>query len=187
VRVQKLSYTMFNNGLFSVAQDFKGEPLMSAESVSIPADIVPRYVVDAALAELALTTIHHVYGAVAFATVWRFEVVAYSAGVAVLILALSFIADRHRRALAGQVAFWLNALVITVFPVLGIGMAEGGYNHIVKNIVYFGGEGALYRQMFPAPTYEIPSDWFFEISGILQFPLALVIAWLMLSAWRHRH
>lgn len=125
------------------------------------------------LLELILTAIHHVYGAYAYDTPWRIQVAFYAAIIGALILALSYGAHRWRQGHAGGVLLWLNMAVILVVPAIVIGLVEGGYNHALKNIVYFAGDADLYRQMFPAPTYEVPADWFFEITGTLQFPLGV--------------
>lgn len=39
----------------------------------------------------------------------------------------------------------------------------------LKNILFFSGTStSTLQEMFPAPTYEMPNDLFFEVSGILQ-------------------
>jgi len=78
----------------------------------------------------------------------------------------------------------LAALLILLFPVAAIGVYEGGYNHVLKSLVYFiRGEGAA-RALFPPPLYEMPHDHFFEATGIAQFPLSIVTAVLTLPLLR---
>jgi len=61
-----------------------------------------------------------------------------------------------------------------------IGTFEGLYNHVVKNLLYFGGApSALMLRLFPAPTYEMPNDVFFEITGVLQVVPAALAAWYL--------
>lgn len=85
----------------------------------------------------------------------------------------------------GESAHGRSAYGVTS-PVLAIGrmgafsaLVEGGYNHVVKNIVYFAAGEETTWQLFQPPLYdeheiEMPNDIFFEVTGILQFPLAVV-------------
>ena len=58
-----------------------------------------------------------------------------------------------------------------------VGMFEGGYNHMIKNALYFGGiPSRAFRALFPQPPYEVPNDVFFELTGVAQFILALFSA-----------
>ncbi len=131
-----------------------------------------------AIAVLAMTTIHHVYGAVIYDTPWRLHIVYISAPVAVAIIAaLGFGASREGTP-AGRIASWLAIAAILAFPVALIGFFEGGYNHLVKNIVYFArGEEAMMALMPPSlyepGTVEMPNDVIFEMTGIAQFPLSI--------------
>jgi hypothetical protein len=73
-------------------------------------------------------------------------------------------------------------VVVVAFPIVAIGLFEGAYNHVLKNIVHLMGNAALYARMFPATMYEAPGDWIFEITGIAQFPVALVALWWVVVA-----
>ena len=140
----------------------------------------------AGLGELLLTSIHHGYGAIIYTAPFRWQVVIVSAIVAAVVIGLALVAQAHRGGLLGRVAFWLDAVVIAGFPILTIGFIEGGYNHVVKNIVHLMGNATLYAQMFPEGMYEAPGDWFFELTGIAQFPVAVAALWLGLAALRGR-
>lgn len=143
-----------------------------------------------AIAVLVMTTIHHVYGAVIYHTPWRLHIVYISAPVAAAIVAALVFGASREGTPAGRVATWLAIAAIIVFPVALIGFFEGGYNHVVKNIVYFAaGEEAM---MGLVPTFlydpsavEVPSDVFFEMTGIAQFPLSIatVAAVRRLARW----
>jgi hypothetical protein len=130
----------------------------------------------AALALLALTAVHHVYGAVAFGTPWRLHVLAIVVPAAIAI----FLALRASTAMDGHSAgrLWtvFAALVIFGVPVGVIGIYEGGYNHLLKNLVYFLGGETRALALFPPPTYEMPKDLFFEATGVAQFPLSIAAA-----------
>lgn len=119
----------------------------------------------------ALTAFHHYYGSVVYKTPWRAHVLPI--GGAVLLICILFAAlykVYHRR-------IWLNVYLLVALVVFGllIGLVEGFYNHMVKNILYFSGLNIVtWRSMFPAPAYEIPENFIFESTGVLQFLIGLV-------------
>jgi peroxiredoxin len=124
-------------------------------------------VVLSAVALLLLTDVHHVYGARVYQTPWRYHVLLLSVPAMVAILL-----SRRRLTLV---------LVTLVVPVLGIGAFEGFYNHLVKDVLYFhGASPALLTRLFPPPTYEMPNDAFFEITGVAQALLGATTAWYLL-------
>jgi hypothetical protein len=137
-----------------------------------------------ALALLALTAVHHVYGAVAFGTPWRHHVLLIVVPAAIAI----FFALRRGAEMDGQSAgrLWtvVAALVIFLVPVGVIGFYEGGYNHVLKNLVYFSAGEARTLALFPPPIYEMPHDVFFEATGIAQFPLSIATAVLTIRLFR---
>ena len=127
-----------------------------------------------ALLLLALTSMHHAYGAFVFDTPWRLHIIALTLPAALLIVAALLLAYRRRGTAMGSAGTLAAAAIILTFPVAAIGLYEGGYNHVVKNVVYFAfGEQAA-RVIFPAPLYEMPNDFLFETTGIAQFPLAIL-------------
>lgn len=109
-----------------------------------------------AIAQLVLTSVHHVYGAQRYDTPWRLHVLLLSVPAMLVIFAAS------RR----ESARWVLVLVTLVVPVLAIGAFEGVYNHLLKDILY--AAGAPMGRLFPAPMYEMPNDAFFEITGVAQ-------------------
>lgn len=127
----------------------------------------------AALGVLLLTSIHHIYGAVIYDTPWRLHIVMISVPVAIIIAALLYASRVASRPTWRLVAKWTAAAVILVFPIVMIGFYEGGFNHVYKNIVFFAFGEAAMRADFPSAMVEMPNDLFFEVSGILQFPLAV--------------
>jgi hypothetical protein len=138
-----------------------------------------------AYAVLALTTLHHVYGAWRYQTPFRLHVVA----VAVVVAALVVVTHRlflRKRCRFSLVAF---AAATLLFPVLGIGVFEGAYNHVAKNVLYFAGtDGRVLLTLFPPPTYELPNDVFFELTGMLQVLPAAMTAQafaVLLKRWRN--
>jgi hypothetical protein len=129
------------------------------------------------VAVLLLTGVHHAYGAYVYQTPWRYHVLLLSVPTMLVIL------WSHRR--LGQRpgdagARLLLVLVTLVVPVLGIGAFEGFYNHLLKDVLYFGGTSqALLNRLFPPPTYEMPNDAVFEITGVAQALLGATTAWYL--------
>lgn len=122
-----------------------------------------------------VTTIHHVYGALIYHTPWRLHILMLSIPVIVLTLILR---RRLTRSDADNKCFMFWAFYfITLIPSTGfIGVFEGIYNHLFKNIMFFGAASErLLRTLFPAPTYEMPNDFLFEFTGVLQGLIAIIL------------
>jgi hypothetical protein len=119
-----------------------------------------------------LTAFHHYYGSLVYHTPWR-EHVVFGGGI-VLLLCWLFLEGylRYKRKGFLTVYLWLNGLVFGI----GIGIFEGFYNHMLKNILFYAGLNRhAWRILYPAPTYEIPDNLTFELSGILQFFVGLLL------------
>ena len=127
------------------------------------------------LAVLLLTTVHHLYGAYVYGTPWRNHVAHVAGlGAAVLVGAL-LVFKRQGGTTVGRIALGIVMLGTLVLPVIGIGLFEGGYNHAAKLALYFAGSApAVMQRFFPPPTYELPNDAFFEVTGVLQLVLGLI-------------
>ena len=126
---------------------------------------------------LLLTSVHHAYGAYVYDTPWRYHAVFVAAITTVLIFGTLAVMRSRRTGLVHTLAQGLFVLVILGVSVLTIGVFEGLYNHVVKNLLYFGGASpTLMMRLFPPPTYEMPNDVFFEVTGILQvLPAVLAV------------
>jgi hypothetical protein len=122
---------------------------------------------------MIITSIHHVYGAAVYHTPWRLHVLMVSIPVLTVTLVLYRIV-RNKEPHFKSIPHWIFFLV-TLIPSAGlIGIYEGLYNHILKNLLFFGGANDdLLQQLFPAPAYEMPNNVFFEITGIIQGIIAL--------------
>jgi hypothetical protein len=118
---------------------------------------------------LALTSVHHVYGAIRYQTPERYYAAIVGATALVAMpRALSISRTRASEA-TGRAAWWVFWGVNAMVAVLLIGTFEGFYNHLVKVALYFSGaSAALMRTLFPTPIYEMPNDAFFEVTGVLQ-------------------
>lgn len=134
-----------------------------------------RALLSGALATLGLTAAHHAYGAVRYDTPWRLHGALVALGMCLVLAAASSAYRRHRDTQLGRFAGWALAIMVLVVPVLGVGLFEGLYNHVAKDVLFLSGAPRdLLARMFPPPTYEMPNDAWFEISGVLQVvPAAL--------------
>ena len=113
-----------------------------------------------------LTAFHHYYGAQVYNTPWRTHVVLFG-GAVLLLSSLCFILYGWQKKRVFLILYLLLAFI--VFGV-GIGIFEGGYNHLVKNILFFSGAKTTTLQwLYPSPAYEMPNNFLFEATGILQF------------------
>jgi len=118
-----------------------------------------------------LTGFHHYYGSVIYGTPWREHVVAAGGSVLCICVVLVILYRVYYRRI------WLITYLLIAFITFGllIGLFEGFYNHVLKNILYFSGlNTATWRAMFPAPAYEVPQNLVFESTGILQFFVGVV-------------
>jgi EmrB/QacA subfamily drug resistance transporter len=130
-----------------------------------------------ALIGLILTSVHHAYGAYAYSTPWRLHVVFIAGATALVMLGALAVFRSRPLGWLGTAARWLFALIVLVVPVVLLGVFEGFCNHVLKDLLYFGGLplGEMAR-LFPPPRYEMPNDAFFEMTGVLQVVPATLAA-----------
>lgn len=142
-----------------------------------------RAVVVLSIVQAVLTTLHHVYGALLFDTPQRLHMLA-AAPPYVLAIAVAY------QGATRPVARWRGALGRAILvsswllPVGVIGVFEGGYNHLLKNVLFFAGiDRAHFEALYPGSLlYEAPSDLSFEASGIAQLAVALFLMPVLLEA-----
>jgi hypothetical protein len=122
-----------------------------------------------------LTSIHHFYGGMIYHTSWRIHGIA-GAGVAIVAAYFAyrqFMKNNDRRGLLVYLA------VSTVVLGLLVGVYEGVYNHLLKDLLYFMGvDHTLWGRLFPAPIYEVPDNWFFEVTGVIQAFIGVAILYV---------
>lgn len=122
-----------------------------------------------AAAVMLLTAFHHMYGAVIYQTPWRNHMVEVSLWATAFIIAALFVFYRKQSSTTGRVAFWLATAAIALIPVGVVGLFEGVYNHLLKNLLFFSGAPiTLLHELFPPPTYHLPNNVIFEVTGVLQ-------------------
>jgi hypothetical protein len=130
---------------------------------------------------MAMTSLHHIYGAFVYDTPWRLHILLISIPIIIFSVVITRLQTQSRLNTLCQWVFWL---VILVFAVVLIGGYEGVYNHALKNVIYFlGTNEEIQRQLFPPPTYVMPNNLLFEATGIMQavFLIPLSKAFIKLS------
>lgn len=134
-----------------------------------------------------LTTIHHVYGAIRYDTPWRLHAAAIAALAVVAMLLALRVSRAEPMSASGRAAWWAFWVVDAVIFVLLFGVFEGFYNHVLKDALYLAGTRmATMRALFPPPMYEMPNDWFFEVTGVLQTLPAVATAYYLALLLRSR-
>ena len=125
------------------------------------------------VALMVLTSIHHAYGAMIYNTPWRLHILMIS--VPVIIFTGIFYYWFLKKGIRTRSVFFGVYLVSTlVASVALIGLFEGVYNHLLKNALFYTGvshQTLIY--LFPPPTYEMPNDFWFEFTGVLQGIVAI--------------
>ena len=154
---------------------------------SVPFQELSSRVASFAFAVLLLTTVHHVYGAYVYHTPWRLHAAFVSGFAAAAIMGSLLVLRRQTSEVTRRIAFRLFAAVTLAIPVLLIGLFEGGYNHVLKDALYFSGAPlSLMTRLFPAPTYEMPNNVFFEVTGVMQLVPGMLTAWFLYRLLRLR-
>jgi hypothetical protein len=133
-----------------------------------------------ATALFLLTTVHHAYGAYIYDTPWRLHAAIVSGLATGLIAGSLFLFRRRPGDTIGAISRWVFIVVTLLVPILLFGIFEGAYNHVLKDALYFGGASPnVMRRLFPPPTYELPNNVFFEVTGVLQVVPAVFTAYFL--------
>ena len=135
---------------------------------------------------LLLTIIHHIYGGIIYNTPVRFHIAWFAIPViAVMILLYALQVRKISSPAISKISFWIFISIIILIPFGTFGLVEGGYNHLLKNILYFGGASEeLILQFYSDPIFEMPNDFWFEFTGILQFFVGGYIGYVLIQLWR---
>lgn len=137
------------------------------------------------LGVIALTTLHHVYGALVYETPYRMHIALIALPFGLAIAGGLLVAWLARGTRLGSIALMLGTLLSLGFCVAAIGIYEGGYNHLVGNIAYFA-FGTEAMQVLYGNIHQFPNDAIFEVTGIGQFGVALGAAWSLFRLWQER-
>ena len=88
----------------------------------------------------------------------------------IFILLATYIAQRWIENAAWKKGLRVAFITATLlFSVAAIGIYEGGYNHLVKDVLFFSGVPAEFLDRMYPSVYELPNDFFFEFTGVAQF------------------
>jgi hypothetical protein len=141
--------------------------------------IVTRAAISVIVAGM-ISSAHHVYGAIVYETPWRLLVSLWIPAFVVLVLIALYLHWKFADRVVGVISGWLVFFCGVVFQT-GFTLFEYVYSHVLKILLFFAGtpEAILYR-LYPAPTYHLPDNLLFELTGVLQLA-GFVAAWL---AWR---
>ncbi len=125
------------------------------------------------VALMVLTSIHHAYGAIIYNTPWRLHILMIS--VPVIVFTIIFYYWFLKKGIRTKSLFFGIYLVLTlVASVALIGLFEGVYNHLSKNALFYTGVSHdTLVFLFPPPTYEMPNDFWFEFTGMMQGVVAI--------------
>ena len=141
------------------------------------------------IAIVALSIIHHIYGGFEYDTSWRvYMSILFFIPMLFLTLFLQSLAIKKKT--ISIIA--LYSILVFIGWVVVLGFGEGGYNHVVKNILYFGGASkSLMNTMFPpefgtTKLFEKPNNWFFEITGILTTFFGFYISYCLIKFIRNQ-
>lgn len=135
------------------------------------------------VATMVITVIHHFHGAYIYAEPFRLHVVFIAVPVK------GIIAGSYFGVLLVQHEKWRDVFrtvfigTTLIFSIIAIGLYEGGYNHAVKNLLYFSGVPATFLDRIYPSVYELPNDFIFEFTGVAQLVAGLICARFLL---RHR-
>src|SRR5688572_15657766 len=88
------------------------------------------------LGTLVLTIVHHAYGAIIYKDGFRLHVSIIAVPIILVLIVVYRAFNRYQDGLRKRRGFLVLVILITVIPIGAIGMYEGGYNHLVKNILY---------------------------------------------------
>jgi len=140
-----------------------------------------KWLLAAVVTESAVTILHFVYGARAYADPGRLHVVTPALVACGLVAAATGLFLRFRGRLA------LGALLlVTAIPFVGIfGLFHGGFLHAVK-LAYLaaGASRATLDRVFASDDYAFPDDVLFEASGLLGLAAAAWVAWMLVRLVR---
>ncbi len=117
------------------------------------------------IAMMTVTSVHHIYGALIYNTPWRLHILIASFPMIICCVIWNKLAVKEKF----NFLVWFLSALIFIFSICLIGGYEGIYNHLLKNILFFSGvNDSILLKLFPPPTYVMPNDFIFEVTGLLQ-------------------
>lgn len=119
-----------------------------------------------------MTFLHHVYGGIKYYTpkVNRLKIAGLLVVMFVITVALYIIGH------SVHWVSWAYKIFTLVWWVGGLGVFEGGYNHLVKVILWAARvKPSKLEKLFPPEEYVLPNDILFEGTGILTFIMGILV------------
>lgn len=119
---------------------------------------------------LLVTTVHHIYGGLLYATNWRIVGTLYGGFYCLVAVVLLQYSNRNS-------AVRFLGMALSYFWAIVIGYYEGGYNHALKNLLFILEVPIKTLDILFPPEfgYKIPDNFTFELSGILQLVIGIMI------------
>lgn len=113
-----------------------------------------------------ITSMHHAYGAWLYDTPWRNHIVSQGGVWLLVCFIFLFVYIKWNQ----KWSYWIFFILSFFFFFGTLGLYEGLYNHVLKNILYYGEfPESWLNHLYPIPKYEMPNDFLFEMTGILTF------------------
>jgi len=132
-----------------------------------------------------ISSVHHWYGAIAYDTPWRAGVTYWIAGSVLVVYSLLFVYWKNLDNVVGKISIWLFLFSAVIFQA-GFVIFECVYSHVLKNILFFSGAPeSVLAKLYPSPTYHLPDNLFFEITGNLQL-IGFVAVWYGYRVFKYR-
>lgn len=132
---------------------------------------------------LLLTSIHHVYGAYIYDSPWRLHILGFS--IPIFVFNMWVLPRILIRKKIMAYLFWSINILLTVCQ---IGLFEGLYNHLIKVILFYSGTSeTVMASLFPPPNYEMPNDFFFELTGILQAFILFPLIYFSIATYKNSY
>lgn len=120
-----------------------------------------------------IAALHQEYGAHVYGEPWRHWLTG--AALAGMLAGAGALHAYARRAGRAALACFLASTAVIHVGVLAA--YEGGYNSLLKNVLYLlGGSEEFLRRIVPHHARPVPDDAFFELTGVMMFVAGLVAA-----------
>ena len=131
------------------------------------------------------SSVHHWFGAYIYDTPWRLVVSLWIPAFTATVLLMLYLHWKVENKRISSFAVWFIFFGGVVFQA-GFTIFECVYSHIIKIILFFGNAPkSLLNWLFPAPTYHLPDNLFFEATGVTQI-VGLWAAWMAYRVFRNR-
>jgi hypothetical protein len=133
-----------------------------------------------------MTTIHHFYGAYIYDEPIRLHAAIIAIPVIIVLLATYFGQDRAQDTASTKRLRAIFIGVTFLFPIAAIGIYEGGYNHVIKDVLFFSGVPTQFLDRMYPSVYQLPDDFLFEFTGVAQFFTGVACTIFLFRSFRRK-